>query len=232
MAKVASAKGGAISLEEKYDSTTEENKEKFELPSDDLADEEVEVKVDYRLTKYIKVFDDALPPQYCDKIIRMFREDADHHVVRSSLEEAGEKFVSLNIDTNNDEEWNKISVTQRKIVEATMPVYVKAVRPHINCFPEKSQLEDFHIYQFRDKEDVKETNIDVAKTSQSKRYMTFVWFLTDDEDFQLGFFDVQNTVSAKKGRLVVFPATWTYPYSIANFADNENFIMKTHISMA
>jgi len=227
---VAKAKTGAISLEEKFDATDEEKKEKFELPSDELANEEVDYKVDYRLTKYIKVFDDALPPQYCDKIVKMFREDADHHVVRNSLQETGEKFVSLNIDSNNDEDWGKISTTQRKIVEATMPVYVKSVRPHVNCFPEKSTLEDFYVYQFRDAEDVKETNIDVAKSSQVKRYMTFLWFLTDDEDFQIGFFDVQNTVSAKKGRLIVFPATWTYPYSIGNFSGNENFIIKSHIT--
>jgi hypothetical protein len=224
---VSSTKPSAISLEEKFDSTEEDLRDKFEIPEDGLADEEEEVKVDFRLTKYIKVFDDALPPMYCDKIVDMFRKDADNHVPRNA---DGQKFVSLNLD-HNSSVWENISVTQRKIVESTMPVYAKSVAAHMNCFPEHSVLEDFYVYQFRDSKDVKEVGVDISNYAQARRYLTMIWFLTDDEDFQLGFFDVQNTVSAKKGRLIMFPSTWTYPYSIGNFQDNENFLLKTHITL-
>lgn len=221
MVKVASGKAKAISLEEKYD----EPQARVEFEE---AEEQVEYKLpDFRLTKYIKVFDDALPPNYCDKIVKTFREDGDNHIVRNG---EGEKFVSCNIEKSAA--WATISEAQRKIVEASLPVYAKSVEAHQNCFPKQSTLEDFYIYQFRDKDDVREVNVDITHYGQAKRYLTFMWFLTDDENFQIGFFDVQNTVSAKKGRLIIFPSTWTYPYSIANFGEGkENFLMKTHLTM-
>ena len=127
--------------------------------------------------------------------------------------------------------FEEISVAQRKIIEATLPVYAKAVMPHQSIFPERSMIEDIYVYQFRDDNDVRETNIDITNYGQARRYLTFIWFLTDDEDFEVGFFDVQNTVSAKKGRLLMFPSTWTYPYSIANSANNQNYLLKTHLTL-
>ena len=63
-----SLKNGAISLEMPLDDA-KSPEEKFQLPDDALADTvDTEVTPDFRLTKYIKVFDDALPQAYCDKI--------------------------------------------------------------------------------------------------------------------------------------------------------------------
>jgi hypothetical protein len=224
---LASAKGGAISLEMPIEDA-QSPEDKFELPGEDLADtvDEEEVKVDFRLTKYIKVFDDALPQSYCDKIIKLFREDADNHIVRDS---GTENFVSCNIEKSAS--WEKVSYTQRQIVEATMPVYAKSVAPHQSQFPEQSVLEDFYVYQFRDENDYKDIGVDVSNLAQVKRYLTFIWFLTTDDDFEIGFFDVQNTVSAKAGRLVVFPSVWTYPYALTNIGNNENFLVKSHVTM-
>jgi hypothetical protein len=220
------AKSSAISLEMPLDDA-QSPEEKFQLPDSDLADTtDEEVKPDFRLTKYIKVFDDALPQSYCDKILKLFREDGDNHIVRK---DEGEHFVSCNIEKS--EAWDKVSNTQRKIVEATMPVYAKSVSPHQAQFPEQSILEDFYVYQFRDDNDYKDIGVDTSNLAQVKRYLTFIWFLTTDEEFEVGFFDVQNTVSAKAGRLIVFPSVWTYPYAITNLKDKENFLIKSHVCM-
>lgn len=211
---IASAKPGAVSLED------------YDIPEVELVDEEeIEREPDFRLTKYIKVFDDALPPNYCDKLIEKFGQDADNHIARNS---DGENFISLNIEKSAL--WSEISVTQRKIIEATMPVYAKSVWAHENCFPEKSMIEDIYMYHFRDENDYRNINVDVTHYGQARRYLTFIWFLTDDEECELGFFDIQNSVSAKKGRLIVFPSTWTYPYSIAG-GTKPNYFMKSHITM-
>jgi prolyl 4-hydroxylase len=222
--KAVGKKASAISLEETYDTPVDDLKKRFEITGE-IAERE-EQKPDFRLTKYIKVFDDALPPEYCDKIVNKFLENADNHIVRGAN---GEKFVSLNIEMSAA--FEEISVTQRKIIEATLPVYAKSVMPHQSIFPERSMVEDLYVYQFRDDNDVRETNIDITNYGQARRYLTFIWFLTDDEDFEVGFFDVQNTVSAKKGRLLMFPSTWTYPYSIANSKNNQNYLVKTHLTL-
>jgi hypothetical protein len=87
------------------------------------------------------------------------------------------------------------------------------------------------VYQFRDENDYKDIGVDTSNLAQVKRYLTFMWFLTTDEEFEVGFFDVQNTVSAKAGRLIVFPSVWTYPYAITNLSNNENFLIKSHVCM-
>lgn len=214
----AKAKSKAISTEVPLVTVDELQNEKEE-------GQEVSFKIDYRLTKYIKVFDDAIPEAYCEKVIRLFNDDKDNATVRNN---DTEKFVALNIE--NSEMWKPISLTQRKIVEATMPVYAESVMPHQSCFPEQSLIEDFYIYKFRDENDVRKINVDIKHYGQARRYMTMIWFLTTDDDFELGFFDIQNSVRAKAGRLIMFPSTWTYPYSMVN-GKNPNFILKSHVAL-
>ena len=179
--------------------------------------------LDMSLSRFIKVWDEALPEEYCEKVITQYAKAADFQIPRTE----GGLFVSCNIDRASD--FEKVSNTQKKIIEATLPIYAEIAKPSSASIPEKSVLEDTYIYHFRNENDHKQLGIDINHIAQAKRYLTLIWFLSEDEDFYLKFSDIGAKVDSKVGRLLIFPSTWTYPYEIVN-GKNQNYLMKTHLN--
>jgi len=211
MVKVAGKKAGAVSTEAGSKKKSKKSKgEEFNT-------------LDASLSRYIKVWDEALPEEYCQKMISHYAEAGEYQIARSD----GGLFVSCNIDRPT--QFQKASETQKKIIEATLPVYADLTKPHPNSLPEQSVLEDTHIYHFRNENDHKEIGIDVAHIAQARRYLTLIWFLSDDPDFYLKFTDLGAKVESRAGRLLMFPSTWTYPYEIRN-GSKQNYLLKTHLN--
>jgi uncharacterized protein YfbU (UPF0304 family) len=211
MVAVAGKKSRAIPALEKKKEVVEDTTSKLDT-------------LDLSLARYIKVWDDALPQEYCEKVISLYAEAGEYQIVRT---DSG-RFVSCNIDRASTQ-FEKVSNTQKKIIEATLPIYAEVTKPSPECLPEKSVLEDTHIYHFRNETDVKTLGVDINHIAQAKRYLTLIWFLSEDEDFYLKFDDIGTKVESKVGRLLIFPSTWTYPYSIHN-SENQNYLMKTHLN--
>lgn len=207
MVAVAGKKSGAISTE----------------PQVEEEVKEVVMNGDTSMGRYIKVWDEALPEKYCKKIIELYAGAGDHQIARTDQG----FFQSLNIDRAAG--FEKIAETQNSIIEATLPVYAEATTPDPSSFPEQSTVEDIQLYHFRSENDHKTMGHDIQHIAQARRYLTMIWFLSDDPDFYLTFGAINAKIESKAGRLVIFPATWTYPYEIVN-SGNQNYLMKTHLS--
>jgi hypothetical protein len=214
MVAVAGKRGGAISTEPQI-----EDAEFVDVPNES----DVEINTDTSLGRYIKVWDQAMPENYCEKIVSMYANAGEFQIVRTDQG----SFVSCNIDRSDD--FNKISETQKSIIEATLPVYAEACQPDPSVFPEQSSIEDIQIYHFRNENDYKEMGHDIKHFAQARRYLALFWFLSEDPDFYLRFGTFGAKVESKVGRLVMFPSSWTYPYEIVN-GEKQNYLIKTHLN--
>ena len=213
MVAVAGKRSGAISTE------AIEDAEIVDAPKE----EQVEINTDTSLGRYIKVWDQALPEKYCEKMIELYAKSGDFHLVRTDQG----SFVSLNIERSDD--FNKVSETHKSIIEATLPVYAETVQPDNSAFPEQSTIEDIQLYHFRNENDFKEMGHDIQHFAQARRYLGMYWFLSEDEDFYLQFGTFGAKVESKVGRLVMFPSSWVYPYQVVN-STKQNYLLKTHLN--
>ena len=216
MVAVAGKKTGAISTEAPVEDAEFEDVV-------DHSEKEIVMDGDTSLGRYIKVWDQALPEKYCKKMIELLAEAGEHQIVRTDIG----SFVSCNID--RAPQFEKVSETQKSIIEATLPVYAEATQPDPSSFPEQSTLEDLYIYHLRNENDYKEMGHDITHVAQARRYLSLFWFLSESEDFFLQFGAFGAKVESKVGRLVIFPSTWTYPYQILN-SSKQNYLLKTHLN--
>lgn len=61
------------------------------------------------------------------------------------------------------------------------------------------------------------------------RGLTAIWFLSDDSDFSVEFFNGIK-IQAQKGKFVMFPVSWSFVYKINKPTNNDCFILQTWLT--
>ena len=82
-------------------------------------------------------------------------------------------------------------------------------------WPRQNSLEQVKMMKFQHRTaDHFNRHIDVGDYASARRFVTYHMFLNDDfEDGDIHFDDIDYAIPAKRGRIVMFPATWTFAHS-------------------
>ncbi|UXI67624.1 2OG-Fe(II) oxygenase [Tahibacter amnicola] len=181
------------------------------------------------LRRYIQVFDNALPDDFCDQMVQSFNHMARFHVrngrgYRQGLEESG--WTELDITPLTDAGFQGFFFKQ---IDDYLARYNQALGLTIPV-PPTSRFAELRIKRYAsDGTDGFQPHFD-SINQVANRYLVFLWYLNDvEEGGETQFVDLDVKVPARKGRLLVFPPYWMYQHAGLPPRSSDKYIISTYL---
>jgi prolyl 4-hydroxylase len=176
------------------------------------------------MSKYIYIYTNSLSTELCNDIIKQFNHDK--HLCHIGATSRGvNKYFKDSLDLNildHDNEWNKFKPVLIKELEKHCRIYYQKNNTDISSFDVNTmqiQRYDKSVGHFH-------RHNDELITSTISRKMVFMWYLNDvEEGGETSFPDYYIKVKPEAGKLVIFPATWTYPHCAEIPISSDKYII-------
>jgi prolyl 4-hydroxylase len=181
------------------------------------------------LRRYVQVFDGALPTDFCTHLIDSFNESARMHVrngkgFKPGLE--GSQWTELDITPLTDMRFQAVF---HQSISAHLAKYNQALGLTIDIPPTRHFAElcikryaTGGVEQFQPHFD--------SINEVSNRYLVFLWYLNDVQSGgETRFCDLDMSVQARAGRLLVFPPYWMFQHAGMPPISNDKYILSTYM---
>jgi prolyl 4-hydroxylase len=181
------------------------------------------------LARYVRSYDDAIDPALCADMIASFENLARFHArngrgVMTQLEESA--WTELNV--------SKVADAQIKtFFEAQVFQYLERYNSDVKLtlpIPPRNRLENLRIKRYTSESgDQFQPHFD-SMDYTSNRYLVFIWYLNDvAEGGETAFPDLDLRVSAKAGRLLMFPPYWMFQHAGLPPKSGDKYIISTYL---
>ena len=174
-----------------------------------------------------KEYPNALSPELCEYIINKFNTDTDHqhqgtlglNVVNTDIKQSIDLYI--NEWSDEDEEWNDIKNIFYDCLQHYFPQYINHLKSlHHGFSPfvttnimdtgyQIQQTKPGEFYDWHNDNNIVEYFIN---NHDVHRHLTYIWYLNtipEEDDGYTEFVD-GTRVQPEVGKLLFFPATWTY----------------------
>jgi len=181
------------------------------------------------LTSYLQCFDHALAPELCAQMVDSFEKSARLHTRngRGVMPQLGQSsWTELNVSKAGDADLETFFRGQihhylqryNELLKLTLPV------------PARERIENLRIKRyFVDGDDQFQPHFD-SLDYNSNRYLVFIWYLNDvTAGGETDFPDLGLRISAKAGRLLVFPPYWMFQHAGLPPKSNDKYIISTYL---
>ena len=165
----------------------------------------------FRLAELIRVYDNALDDEVCQRVIDLFESDPEGQFRR---EDQG-TWIEYIITRNQRPEWRDI---ERRFVD-NMVLYLKEYTAHPAArmlglrAPRAFEHLKLKKYQAGNREDHFPPHVDAYDKKSSVRSVGFLWYLnTVTEGGETEFPVIGPSIAPKMGRLVMLPPMWMYEH--------------------
>ena len=174
-----------------------------------------------RLSEFVRVYDEALPAQVCDRIVRAF----DRSTVAIQRQDPVRRFNELVID--GSPEWVETNLLLEKAKDHWLHRYQHDVP---GTFPSEYDFEAFRIKRYEaDRKDEFTAHVDSYDLVSSKRFLVCFWYLNDVADGgETVFPQLDLKVRARRGRLIMFPPYWMYLHAGLPPVSEDKYIISTY----
>jgi prolyl 4-hydroxylase len=180
------------------------------------------------LHSYVQWFDGALTPAFCKQMIDSFEQMRDAQTpngrgYRAGLENSS--WVELNLTPIADKAFLGFFLAEIDKYLAEYNMRLKLTLP-IPSGP----TDDLRLKRYRaGTDDNFEPHYD-ATSHKSERYLVFLWYLNDVADGgETEFCDLGIKVSARAGRLLMFPPYWMFQHAGLPPKSNDKYIVSTYL---
>ncbi|MGH8192437.1 MAG: 2OG-Fe(II) oxygenase [Rhodanobacteraceae bacterium] len=195
----------------------------------DMATPNPSLPVVRDLTHYVQCFDNALEPDFCQRMIDSFDGLSRFHARNG-------RGVMKHLE---DSAWTELNVT--KVADASFEGFFReqAIR-HLAAYnervsltlpvPPRNRLENLRIKRYSaDAGDRFQPHFD-ALDYCSNRYMVFLWYLNDViEGGETEFCDLGLRIEARQGRLLMFPPYWLFQHAGLPPRSNDKYMISTYL---
>ena len=172
------------------------------------------------MSNYIYIVENSISTELCKDIKKQF--DIDKELCLPGITSMGynteiKDSLDLNI-MQYDNEWNKVNQVLCRELTKHCNIYC---RKHTKE-PHTYEIDTLQIQRYAKNVGHFKLHIDELNTYVRSRDMVFMWYLNDVEyGGETCFPDQGLKVKPEAGKLVFFPATWTYPHC-ANIPISSN----------
>lgn len=163
---------------------------------------------------YVTVYDQVIPPQFCQKLIDKFNRN-DHDEQRETVLKGVRHFMEVNIS----QFWHDEHETFVAIVQEAWKVYQSINNITFDVqWPRQFGYEQFRMKRYLPNGlDEFALHTDVGSYGSARRFVSFLWYLNTVQEggsTQFGFAQdkPEATIPAVQGRLLMFPPLWTHPH--------------------
>tara|TARA_Y100000022_G_scaffold66525_1_gene57189 strand:- start:1959 stop:2672 length:714 start_codon:yes stop_codon:yes gene_type:complete len=195
----------------------------------DIEEQKRQVKIDTlpyfteTIDPLIAVYEQALSAELCDEIVKTYIKNKDLQFKGTTLGGVGEikktTDVYVSMCSKNNIDFKKIDILLKDNLSAYMEKYVEfTFHKCDNEYLAKSSFVDtgYQIQRYKKNEGLYRTHTDDNSTIIDNvihsRVITFIWYLNDITEGGETVFINKCKIKPKKGSLLIFPATWTYPH--------------------
>jgi len=182
-----------------------------------------------RLADCVRIYDQALPDDFCARLIRGFEDTAALQVrngrgIRAGLEESA--WTELDIGQVADAAFRGFFLTR---IEQALARYNHDVGLTIPV-PLRPRTDRLIMKRYRPASDEAfQPHFDSLDEAAS-RYMVFLWYLNDvDEGGETEFCDLGVTVAPRRGRLLMFPPYWMFQHAGLPPRSGDKYILSTYL---
>lgn len=194
------------------------------------------------MTEYIYQIPNALPDTLCDDIIYMFELEQNNLGDGLTLSGINKPVKDTNdiLIPKNDKKWERIENILKNELALGLEKYMNSLKKEEYCFPNNSGINftliegdnslhiDYFMIQRYEKGKGKYVyHCDYYNDVKNARYrvITYIFYLNDIVHGGETEFWGSYKIRPEKGKLVLFPATWTYPHrGIMPISDNKYII--------
>lgn len=181
------------------------------------------------LTDYIRCYDDMFDDDFCQSVIKTFNESDISRIDR----EQRPSFNEMNISQRymaRDPAWMSIQKHIQAVFVDVVKVYMNALQCEVD-FPAKYSFEEFRIKQYDNNgHDQFKDHVDVGDYNSARRFVVMFLYLNDVVvGGQTNFPRLNFAVSPKRGRILLFPATWQYRHSGLPPESDKKYIVGTYL---
>ena len=182
------------------------------------------------LRHFIRVYDDSLDPALCAQMIQSFTGLARFHLrggregPRPGFEESA--WTELNVTGLSDETFRGMF---RMRIDAALERYNRDVGLSI-ALPNTGTSADLVMKRYRPgAEERFQLHFD-AIYHRANRYLVLLWYLNDvEEGGETRFPQLDVTVAARCGRLLMFPPYWMYQHEGVTPRSGDKYILSTYL---
>ena len=173
----------------------------------------------------------SLPNELCEEIIEMFENDDSQYegVTAAGLNKDIKDSQDLVIPMND--KWSKIVEVLTKELHRNLNLYIKSLKTDLKdyaIFSKNFLYENsFQIqrYQKNVGKYIYHHDHDIRFDQKDHRVITYLWYLNTVEEG--GETELWKTIKVKpeEGKLLLFPASWTFPHSGLMPKSNDKYII-------
>lgn len=176
--------------------------------------------------KFVKVFDDVLPANTCEKLcdyarggIQMDRFDYDQCP----------SFWKGYFNPDGDQKPLHDHLVDH--VKDYSLKYFKHLKYDLNMLPQSWGLEALTLKRY-DPGDRFNKHVDITDYPSARRWLAMQFYLNDDFKGGKTIFDTPTgklSIAPKTGRLLIFPPNWQYPHTGAPVLSGQKFLLTTYL---
>lgn len=181
------------------------------------------------LRRYIRTYDNDLDPRLCQQMIGSFAglqrfQMRNGRGVRSGLEQSA--WTELNVSRLSDVAFLGMF---RKLVDRALDRYNRDVELAIPI-PNSPSTSDLTLKRYRPGEQERfQLHFD-AINHVANRYLVLLWYLNDvDQGGETRFPQLDVTIQARAGRLLMFPPYWMYQHEGLPPISGDKYIVSTYL---
>lgn len=179
------------------------------------------------LSDFIYIQEKSIDNEICDFLINFFEENSGYSEPSAETKTG---YIKTELDFSAfrtiSEEINDIQKQLVQIVHAHRDVYYEIFEPEL--FPESHAFEHFKIQKFEpNDEEHFYTSVDIKDYSSARRYLSFTWFLNENQAGQYEFLDL--FVQPERGKVIIHPPFWMFPTKKFVPVKEPQYTLKTYL---
>jgi hypothetical protein len=190
---------------------------------------------------FIHEFSNSIPDILCDKIIDMYEKSSDKfpgQILRGIIKDIKN---TNDIAIPKNHVWEKINSFLYKELMSKLKEYINHITPEkeinmnisgneytFSYFNHQDLFSEGFLIQKYDKNVGKflyHNDFAIHENKEAIRVLTFLWYLNNVEEGGETEFWGNYAVKPEKGKLLLFPTTWTYPHSGKIPISNDKYII-------
>ena len=174
----------------------------------------------------LRIFDGVFSDENCDDLVNIFKLNLD-------LQKSVEDPTGLTATGYEYTRYHFEEEFHSAIIEQVAKLYGKYLEElNIPNLIAHQGMEEILITRFRaNSDDIYAGHIDVMDNSDAIRAVAFRVYLSNN-DGNTEFPRQGVGVEPRKGRAVVFPPSWEYPYQCKNPTDSDKYVLTTYLHYA
>ena len=175
----------------------------------------------------IRIYDNAMSPEDCKKIIELFETSKDQIEIFNT---GRKEYTEIDID-KFETPWSETKEKFISMMKTHMNKFMKDVKIQIYDFPPIIDMENIRIKKYlpNDKDEFK-IHVDVLRSLLSKRFLVYILYLNDvEEGGETHLPKLNIKVKPKEGRLLMYPPFWTHPHAGLKPIKGTKYIIMSYL---